>query len=89
MLYTCANPEGIRHGRSVMTSSEQNDFVDRVAQAVIDKIEERDETEYLVNQVVSRVIEMQRREAELKAKAAEGVAESDVTNNSTQDTNSA
>ncbi|MDX1935241.1 MAG: helix-turn-helix transcriptional regulator [Capsulimonadales bacterium] len=48
-----------RHNRN-MRREDQEDFVDLVAQAVIDRIEERDRIEGLVNLVVARVFEMQR-----------------------------
>ncbi len=51
-----------------MTPEEQNNLVDMVAQAVIDRIEQRDQVNQLADMVVARVIEMQRAE---KAKAAQ------------------
>ena len=52
-----------------MRIDEREDFVDVVAQAVIDKIEERDRINGLVEMVVSRVLAMQKADAELKAAA--------------------
>ena len=52
-----------------MAIEDRDDFVDVVAQAVIDRIEERHRTSSLVEQVVARVIEIQKKEAVLKAEA--------------------
>ncbi|MGC4045785.1 MAG: hypothetical protein QM758_18500 [Armatimonas sp.] len=53
-----------------MRIEDRDDFIDLVAQAVIDRIEERDRVSGLVNMVVQRVFELQRQEAELKAQSA-------------------
>ena len=53
-----------------MTPEEQNNLVDMVAQAVIDRIEQHEQVNELANMVVARVIEMQRAEA-AKAKTEE------------------
>ena len=53
-----------------MTPEEQNNLVDMVAQAVIDRIEQRDQVNELANMVVTRVIEMQRAEAAQKSQEA-------------------
>jgi len=45
-------------------------YIDLVAQAVIDKIEERGRVTHLVEMVAARVIEMQKQEAALQAKEA-------------------
>ena len=52
-------------------ATEQDDFVDRVAQAVIDKIEERDKVASLVEQIAHRVLAIQKQEAALKEAAAQ------------------
>ena len=52
-----------------MKIEEREDFVDVVAQAVIDKIEERDRTNGLVEMVVARVLAMQKRDADVKTAA--------------------
>lgn len=52
---------------SCMDSEDRNSLVDLVAQAVIDKIEERDRINGLANLVVARVLELQREETELRA----------------------
>jgi hypothetical protein len=52
-----------------MAIEDRDDFVDVVAQAVIDRIEERHRVTSLVEQVVARVIEIQKKEAALKAEA--------------------
>ena len=52
-----------------MAIEDRDDFVDVVAQAVIDRIEERHRTSSLVELVVARVIEIQKKEAALKAEA--------------------
>ena len=54
-----------------MDLQQRTDFVDLVAQAVVDKIEERDRINGMVNMVVSRVIAMQKEEAELQAQEAQ------------------
>ena len=51
-----------------MTPEEQNNLVDMVAQAVIDRIEQNQQVNQLADMVVARVIEMQRAE---KARAAQ------------------
>jgi len=53
-----------------MKIEEREDFIDVVAQAVIDKIEERDRIHGLVEMVVARVLELQKQDAALKAAAA-------------------
>ncbi len=57
-----------------MNLEERFEFVDLVAQAVVDKMEERDRINGMVNMVVARVIEMQRAEAELPPAKAEPTA---------------
>ena len=52
-----------------MAIEDRDDFVDMVAQAVIDRIEESHRVNNLVEQVVARVIEIQKKEAALKAEA--------------------
>lgn len=52
---------------SCLNTEERNELVDMVAQAVIDKIEERDKTNRLADLVVARVIELQQQEAALQA----------------------
>jgi len=65
-----------------MKIEEREDFVDVVAQAVIDKIEERDRTNGLVEMVVARVLAMQKRDADVKTAAlAETTTTGDGTNN--------
>lgn len=62
-----------------MRIEDRDDFVDVVAQAVIDKIEERDRITGLVEMVVSRVLLMQKADAELKAAVeAEATGTEDV-----------
>lgn len=53
-----------------MRIEDRDDFIDQVAQAVIDRIEERDRVASLVETVVQRVIQMQREEAALRAAIA-------------------
>jgi len=45
-----------------MTPEEQNNLVDMVAQAVIDRIEQNQQVNQLAEMVVQRVLEMQRAE---------------------------
>ena len=47
--------------------AERNEFVDRVAQAVIDRIEERERMGSLADLVVARVFQMQKQEQEALA----------------------
>ena len=56
---------------------EQDDFVDKVAQAVIDKIEERDRIAGLVEQIALRVIAIQKRDAELAQQNADAQTPTD------------
>jgi hypothetical protein len=48
-----------------MRIEDREDYVDMVAQAVIDRIEERDRIANLVDMVVNRVIELQEQQAVL------------------------
>ena len=57
------------------TSDERDELVDLVAQAVIDRIEERDRINNLADMVVARVFALQREEDELKAKRANSFAQ--------------
>lgn len=50
-----------------MTPNERNELVDMVAQAVIDKMQERERTDQLAELVVQRVIALQKEEAALNA----------------------
>ena len=50
-----------------MTPNERNELVDMVAQAVIDKMQERERTNSLAELVVQRVIALQKEEAALDA----------------------
>ncbi len=61
-----------------MTPEEQNNLVDMVAQAVIDRIEQHEQVNELANMVVTRVIEMQRAEAAEKSQTEEEVASSEA-----------
>lgn len=54
---------------------DRDEFVDLVAQAVIDKIEERDRIEGLVGLVVARVLGLQKEQAQAQAALAEAPAE--------------
>lgn len=47
-----------------MRIEDREEFVDQVAQAVIDKIEERDRIEGMVSLVVARVLALQKEQAE-------------------------
>ena len=47
-----------------MRNKDRADYVDMVAQAVIDKIEERDRLAMLVEQVAHRVVELQKARAD-------------------------
>jgi predicted metal-dependent phosphotriesterase family hydrolase len=52
-----------------MRIEDRDDFIDQVAQAVIDRIEERDRISGMVEMVVQRVFQLQREEAALRAAA--------------------
>ncbi len=52
-----------------MRIENQNDYIDLVAQAVIDRIEERDRVSSLVDAVVRRVIELQKEAEDAKVSA--------------------
>lgn len=54
-----------------MRIEDREEFVDQVAQAVIDKIEERDRIESMVNLVVARVLALQTEQKEATAVLAE------------------
>ena len=55
-----------------MDPEERNTLVDMVAQAVMDKMEDRERTNALADLVVARVLEMQKQEASLQAKPSPG-----------------
>ncbi len=55
----------------MMTDTERNEMVDMVAQAVIDKMEQREQTNAIAELVVKRVLALQEEEAKLKATEAE------------------
>lgn len=48
-----------------MDAQERPEFIDLVAQAVIDKIQERDQVNRIVDLVVQRVLELQSEEASM------------------------
>ena len=50
-----------------MRIEDREEFIDLVAQAVIDRIEERDRISGMVNMVVARVLELQKEEENAKA----------------------
>ena len=53
-----------------MDPEERNTLVDMVAQAVMDKMEDRERTNALADLVVARVLEMQNQKASLQAKSS-------------------
>lgn len=55
-----------------MTPEERDTLVDMIAQAVIDRIEERERISRITNQIVARVLELQRQEAALRQDTAAG-----------------
>ena len=57
-----------------MRIEDRDEYVDLVAQAVIDKIEERDRIEGMVNLVVARVLALQKEQAQAAAVLAEAPA---------------
>ncbi len=58
-----------------MRIEDRDEFVDLVAQAVIDKMEERDRIEGLVGLVVARVLALQEIQAQAKAVLGEALIE--------------
>ncbi len=52
-----------------MRIEDREEFVDQVAQAVIDRIEERDRLTGMVEMVVRRVFELQQQQADAQAEA--------------------
>jgi hypothetical protein len=54
-----------------MRIEDREEFVDQVAQAVIDKIEERDRIDGMVSLVVARVLALQKAQAEAASILAE------------------
>ena len=56
-----------------MLIEDRDEFVDLVAQAVIDKIEERDRIEGLVGLVVARVQALQKEQGQAQAALADAV----------------
>jgi len=52
-------------GTALMRIEDREEYVDMVAQAVIDRIEERDRLAVLVDLVVRRVVELQEKQAAL------------------------
>jgi hypothetical protein len=52
-----------------MPVEDRDDYIDVVAQAVIDRLEERDRVSSLVNAVVQRVFEIQKQTADAQAAA--------------------
>lgn len=60
---------------SCMDRAERSELVDLVAQAVIDKIEERDRINGLANMVVARVLALQEEEMALKAQEKKEAAD--------------
>ena len=53
-----------------MDPEERNTLVDMVAQAVMDKMEERERTNALADLVVARVLGMQKQKVSLQAKSS-------------------
>ncbi len=58
-----------------MRMEDREEYVDMVAQAVIDRIEERDRLAVLVDQVARRVMELQEKQAALPPAPDDGTEE--------------
>ncbi len=58
-----------------MRIEDREEYVDLVAQAVIDRIEERDRLAVLVDQVARRVVELQEKQAALATVPEDGTEE--------------
>jgi hypothetical protein len=71
--------QNTRYNACVMRIEDREDFVDMVAQAVIDRIEESSKVTSLVDAVVRRVFELQKQEEALKAEAENGSASQNTT----------
>ena len=56
-----------------MRIEDREEYIDLVAQAVMDKIEERDRIEGMVSLVVARVLALQKEQAQAKAALAEAL----------------
>jgi phosphoglucomutase len=67
------------YNSSVMRIEDREDFVDMVAQAVIDRIEESSKVTSLVDAVVKRVFELQKQEEALKTEAENGSVNQNTT----------
>ncbi len=67
-----------------MRIEDREEFVDQVAQAVIDKIEERDRIEGMVSLVVARVLALQKEQAQAQAALAESLPTDPLTEENTQ-----
>jgi len=68
LLFYCRSKRGTP--MPYMDPEERNTLVDMVAQAVMDKMEERERTNALADLVVARVLEMQNQKASLQAKSS-------------------
>jgi hypothetical protein len=71
--------QNTRYNACVMRIEDREDFVDMVAQAVIDRIEESSKVTSLVDAVVRRVFELQKQEEALKAETENGSASQNTT----------
>ena len=69
-----------------MRIEDRDEFVDIVAQAVIDKIEERNRIEGLVGLVVTRVLALQEEQAQAKAVLGEALVEASSGGSSQENT---
>ena len=69
-----------------MRIEDRDEFIDLVAQAVIDKIEERDRIEGLVELVVARVLALQELQAQAKAVLGEAPIEASSEGSSEENT---
>jgi hypothetical protein len=71
--------QNTRYNACVMRIEDREDFVDMVAQAVIDRIEETSKVKSLVDAVVRRVAELQKQEEKLKEEAESNSADESTT----------
>jgi hypothetical protein len=65
-----------------MRIEDRDDYIDLVAQAVIDRIEEADRVNGLVNMVVQRVFELQKQKADEAKALAEQSGEAEASETS-------
>lgn len=69
-----------------MRIDNRDDYIDLVAQAVIDRIEEKERVTFLVDAVVNRVLQLQREKADVGTASATESGSRKVEKSSEEDT---